>query len=190
MSDGMRVLSRKRIVKPSTVAWLVPVAFACGLALPEHAELHVGVGEALGCSGSVSTAPSVSGFTYVKPRLDQTPNSNVVPVATDGFFTIDAYATFLSIPAEEGVKVVVQDEQGATVVGETKLLRSSEGPFRGYLFGWSASSPLPIGTKLKASVTAMPAASTAAAENIGGEYELDVVGGPTTLPPAAFTFTW
>jgi len=180
--------SRRRTIKASTIAWLVPVVFAGELALPEHAELHVGVGDALGCSGSSGTAPLASGFSWVKPRLGQDRNAPLVPIATDGFFSIDATAYLLSADAvQQGLEVVVKDDRGATVAGETKLLWSDESGK--YLFGWSATSPLVVGAKLEATLTATPAAPTAAAENVGGKYELEVVGEPTPLPDASFTFT-
>lgn len=174
--------------KRSLVAALVPLVFACELLLPEQADLHLGVGEALGCSGSGSTAPPM-GFSWVKPRLAQGLGVRTVPIATDGFFTIDADGYMVSRDAAlAGVRIVVKDEQDAVVAGETKLL-SDGGSGSHYLFGWSASSALAVGAKLRANVSATPVAPSAAPENLGGEFELEVVGEPTPLPTPAFLFT-
>jgi hypothetical protein len=178
--------SLSRSFKPAAVALLVPVVFACELLLPEQADLHIGVREALGCSGSGSVAPPSSGFQFLKPRLPGDANSKVVPVATDGFFAIDATAYQLSAEAAtSGLQIVVKNAAGESVAGETKLLSGEQGPQ--FVFGWSASARLEPGAELKASLSAAPLSSLTT--NVGGEYQLEVAGEPTPLPEPSFTFS-
>lgn len=172
--------------KPAAAALLVPVVFACELLLPAQADLHVGVGEALGCSGSSSTAPPPTGFQSLRPRLPGDANSRVVPVATDGFFVIDAVAYQLSAEAvTSGLQIVVKNSAGETVAGETKLLSGTQGPQ--FVFGWSATARLEVGAELKANLSAAPLSFPAG--TLGGEYQLEVKGEPTSLPEPSFTFS-
>jgi hypothetical protein len=165
---------------------LVPIVFACELLLPAQADLHVGVGEALGCSGSSSVAPPSTGFLMLRPRLPGDANSRVVPVATDGFFAIDATAYQLTAAAvTSGLKVVVKNAAGETVAGETKLLSGEQGPQ--FVFGWSATTPLELGAELKANLSATPLSTSTG--NVGGDYQLEVKGEPTPLPEPSFTFS-
>lgn len=177
--------------KPLVIAALVPVVYAAQLLLPEGASYGLGLGDALACSGGSSgvAAPRESGWTWLKPSLGYNPGSPPapVPVATDGFFVIDAEGSMLSAEtAGSSMQLVVTDGSGATIAGQTKLLLNKQDGW--YLFGWSSSSPLAVGTQLRASLSAAPVVSTAAG-NVGGEFALVVVGAPTPLPQPSFTFS-
>jgi uncharacterized protein (TIGR03382 family) len=107
-----------------------------------------------------------------------------LPVATDGFFALDAEGDQLSADAaQSSLQVVVTDEDGMPVAGATKLLSTKREGW--YLFGWSANAPLAVGAQLKASLSASPVAPPSAA-NVGGDFSLTVVGEPTALPEPTF----
>ena len=104
----------KRSSRLLIAAALVPAVFACELLLPEHTTLHLGLGEALGCSGS-GNAPRTQGWTWLKPFLRPDRDVAPLPVATDGFFVIEANVTALSsTEALASLTVVVKDGSGAT----------------------------------------------------------------------------
>lgn len=179
----------KRSLKVSAVAALVPIVFAGELLLPEHATLHVGVGEALGCSGAGPTAPRPDGWTLLKPSLDASYAPDAVPVATDGFFAVTAEGNNLSAEAaESGMQIVVTDEAGDRVDGAIKLLESPRP--NSYIFGWSADEPLAVGAKLKAKLSTTSPVDPSATASVGGEFAFGVVGEPTALPDASFKFSW
>jgi len=173
---------------------MVPVAFAGSMLLPAHTQLHWGIGGASACSGGApgvpgAAAPREAGFTWLKPSLAFHPGSPAapVPVATDGFFVIDAEGSMLSVDdAAAGMQVVVSDASGATLEGETKLLLEKGDGW--YLFGWSAKSPLPAGAQLTATLSGAPITSGALG-NVGGQFPLTVVGEPTALPEPSFAFS-
>lgn len=192
--DGVLVaLSRATMVRRTGIArWSVlgflPVAFAGSLVLPTVEGLPVGTGEALACSGG--DGPNYvppSGWVWLKPSLLSNTPLTSVPIATDGFFVIDAEGTELPVEAaQSSMTVVVTDEAGAPVAGETKLLIDKQPGW--YLFGWTASAPLEVGAKLTARLSASPIADPTTS-NVGGSFPLVVAGSPTPFPEPELTFS-
>src|SRR5262245_48559477 len=72
---------------------LVPAMFALDLMAPSTDGLPLGMGEALGCGGAGNIPAPVDGWTWLRPKLSASPGSSAsadIPVATDGFFVIEA----------------------------------------------------------------------------------------------------
>jgi hypothetical protein len=178
--------SKKRVLRIAAIAALVPAVFVGGLMLPEQPILHLGVGKVLGCSGA-GNAPAPIGWTSLTTSLPPDAEHGAVPIATDGFFAIDAVrASLLESAAESGLRVVVTNEAGEVIAGETTLLETRSPS--SYLFGWSAAEPLAVGSKLRASLSALQP-TEAGSPQVGGEYPLLVVGAPTPLLEPELTFS-
>jgi hypothetical protein len=169
---------------------LVPAMFALDLLAPSSDGLPLGVGEALGCGGS-GNLPAVDGWTSLKPMLyPSSPGSasTDIPVATDGFFVIDAQSHNLDVEtAAAQLRVVVRDDAGTEVPGDVSVLRTQAYPtFDSYLFGWVAREPLAVGVRLTATLATEPA--TVTGSTVGGEFALTVAGAPTAMSTPAATF--
>jgi hypothetical protein len=179
--------SHERLFRIAAIAALVPAVFVGGLMLPEQPILHLGVGKVLGCSGG-GNVPAPIGWTSLTTSLPPDAEHAAVPIATDGFFAIDVEgASLTESAAQSGLRVVVTNEAGEVLAGETTLLETRS-PGYSYLFGWSAAEPIAVGSKLRASLSALQPAETGSPQ-VGGEYALLVVGAPTPLPEPGFTFS-
>lgn len=173
---------RSRFGRVAAVAALVPIAFSVGLCFPQPGALPFGVGEALGCGGSGAAIPPASGWYLLKPVLMEKGDRAFVPIATDGFFLIDAQSSGLTAEQQASMKVVVTNDAGEPVAGTTKVV--SEGL---QLFGWTADEPLAVGAKLSATLSAAPLAKPTSTD-VGGQFPLEVVGPPTELPEPSLAF--
>jgi hypothetical protein len=168
------------------VLGFLPVAFVGTLLVPEGVGLPMGIGEALGCGGTLDpgSAPGWVGLTQVLPTSEENPS---VPVATDGFFAIEVHVDEMTAEAAQAsMNVVVTDESGLLVPGETKLLSKRQEGW--YLFGWTAKAPLDEGAELTAELSASPRSERAYGP-IGGSFPLVVVGAPTPLPEPSLVFS-
>lgn len=147
-------------------ATLASLSFAVPLLLPR---------DALACSGGGASGSDVApatGWTWLKPSLAPNPSVGTVSIATDGFFVIDAEGNGLTAgDAASSMQVVVTD-------GKVELLLDRQ--LGWYFFGWSATSPLPLGARLFASLRATPIAPGAAGQ-VGGQFPLVVVAEPSSL---------
>jgi hypothetical protein len=159
---------------------LVPAFFALDLCLPSSDAVPTGIGEALGCSGAGNVAP-IEGWTWLRPArsYDDQGSAAGVPVATDGFFAIQAEGNGLSLEqARAQLRVSVTNEAGNELAGELSLLDT---PRDGaYLFGWVAREPLAAGEHLTATLATEPA--TSGAPYVGGQFPLRVAGPPVAPP--------
>jgi hypothetical protein len=166
------------------VLGLLPVVFGISLLLPDS-PLALGVGTALGCGGSGNVSKP-AGWVWLKPSLMSNTDRTFVPVATDGFFVIDAEGNDLPVEAaQDGMSLVVSDEAGMAVAGETKLLIEKQAGW--YLFAWRAAAPLQMGQKLTATLAATPLGTTDPTQ-VGGQFPLVVTGPPAPLPTPLLAF--
>lgn len=136
---------------------LVPAFFVMEHVGPE------GFPEAQGCSGGANVAPPQ------RLTIHSGESAEPVPVATDSFFLMDHQ--FFAAVDPSNISVVVTTLEGDVVEGSVRIVGSQVGLPR---FSWSASTPVPLGTKLKASVHAVgfPASDEAMLEVVGPPAEL------------------
>ncbi|HEX2871712.1 MAG TPA: hypothetical protein VHP33_10655 [Polyangiaceae bacterium] len=166
------------------VGMLVPVVFVATMAMPRQGELPLGIHEALGCSGTGSGSvapPEPSWFSLT--AADAVDPTATLRVDTDGFVAFIGSSYGLTAEQElAGIQLVVTDGAGAEVPGTLARLGTDPGRY-----GWTASEPLAVGTRLTAALTTTPTLDPANAHHT---YTLEVIGAPAVPQPAAAFADW
>lgn len=182
--DGpMHIGFRSRV---RLVGWLVPVVSVAALAVPRQGALPVGIPEALGCSGAGSVAMPGPWRSLVAADADAKPSEAVLRADTDGFVVLTGtYSGLTSEEALASIRLVVTDSAGNEVPGSVaSLATTAVGDGFVEQFGWTATTPLAVGTRLTAQLGVTPTLAHAS-----HTYSLEVVGPAAAPPMPAATFS-